>query len=158
LRTELIDLTKYTASSNRIELDDYSSGSYAVYCAANDDEKTFFLYETDRLRGPEPRCDYLLVCHADHTVRFIELKGIDHSYSCKEGCMSTWAHAFHQLIATYEAYDYLIDYEDKVGMVLCTSVARGRIAARYKNYKYYKRMQNRGIAPKVLCAEEEDAV
>jgi len=163
LRIELIGLTKYTISSNPIELDDYLNRSYAVYCAINSSGKTFYYFMPDEARGPDPRCDYLLVCDEDCSARFIELKGADLS-SGSDCCKNIWAHAFHQLAATFEEYKTLIDSEkDVVKMILCTSVHRingekKRSAARYKQYRYYKKILKFGIIPKILYCDDKDEI
>ena len=163
MRIELIDLTKYTTSSNPIILDDYSNRSFAIYCAINDSSKTFSYYMPDESRGHDPRCDYLLVCNDDRSVRFIELKGAD-IQSGIECCKNVWGHAFHQLIATYDAYEELIDFEkDAIKMILCTSVyrykdGRKRSATRYEQYRYYKKIRELGIDPQVLYRDDEDVV
>ena len=163
MRTELIPLTSYTVSSNPIELDDYNSNSYAVYCATNSKNKVFLCYKPDEKRGPDPRCDYLLVCNGDGSVRFIELKGVNYSPTTVNCCKSVWAHAFHQLVETYITYEELIDAKkDVVSMILCTSVSndRGkqRGSTRYKQYPYYKKILMRGITPRVLYSDEIDEV
>jgi len=162
MRLELVSLLKIQISTNPIELDDYSSNSYAVYCAANNEQKLFIYFKPDEMRATEPRCDYILVCDEDKTVRFIELKGSDLYYTCKNGCKSEWQHAFHQLLATYEAYTVYIDSEkDLVKMLLCTSAYRDRndmrrSSTRYKQYKYYKKALIYGITPSVLYRDEID--
>jgi len=164
LRIELINLDKYVISENPIILDDYSSGSYAVYYAINKNEKTFLCFMPDEERGFEPRCDYLMLGNEDNTIRFIELKGVDSTVE-KKCCPSIWAHAFHQLIATYEAYEYLIDFEnDIMKMILCTSANKIRLhdkkrsATRFEQYKYYKKIRENRIIPQILYCNEEDVV
>ena len=163
MRTELIDLTEYTTASNPIILDDYSNRSFAVYCAINRSNKAFFYYMPDEARGSDPRCDYLLVGNEDCSVRFIELKGAD-IQSGIDCCKNTWGHAFHQLIATYNAYAGLINSEeDTVKMILCTSVyrykdGRKRSATRYEQYRYYKKIRELGVVPQILFSDDEDVV
>ena len=161
MRTELIGLPKHATSSNPIILEDNFNNSYAVYRAVNNNNKVFFYYITDEERGLHPRCDYLLVCNDDCSVRFIELKGAD-ILSGMDCCKNAWGHAFHQLIATYYEYVELIDSEnDEVKMILCTSVSRAsrkRSATSYKKYKYYKQIQELGIIPQILYCDDEDVV
>ena len=163
MRIELIPLAKNTISSNPIVLDDYSNRSYAVYFAINNNEKTFYYFKPDEARGPAPRCDYILICNEDFSLRFIELKGADLP-SGLDCCRNTWAHAFHQLIATYETYAMLIDFEkDVVKMILCTSSHRflegkKRSATRYEQYRYYKKIREYGITLQLLYCDERDEV
>jgi len=156
LRTQLISMMEYTVSDKSFVLDDYSSGSRAVYCAVNNDKKSFCYYEPDKPPGAEPRCDFLLVCLSDHIVRFIELKAILKDYGgC---CGNTWAHAFHQLFATYYAYYGFIDHEkDIVKMILCTSMVK-RSRAKLEHYRYYKKIRECNITPQILYADQEDVV
>lgn len=143
MRTELIHLEISKTDCNPVELDDYSSGSYAVYLAINEANSTFLFFRPDEKHTLEPRCDYILTSkdNLNFASRFIELKGgdIPRQSRC---CRTEWDHAFHQLACTYEAFKPLIDSSvESVVFVLCTSIEQRRIAARFKNYKWYKKLQ-----------------
>ena len=161
--TELISLTKYSTSSNPIILDDYLHRSFAAYHAKNDFNKSFIYCKPDEKGESAPRCDYLLVCSDDFTIRFIELKGNDKQED-KKCCKNVWGHAFHQLVATYDNYSPLIDHEkDIVKMILCTSAyrfsdSRRRSATRYEQYRYYKKIRELGVVPLILYCDDEDVV
>jgi hypothetical protein len=165
LRIEFLELTGQAVSSNLIELDDFSRGSFAVYRAINDSNKAFYCYMPEeaeqKKERKEPRCDYLLVCREDNTVRFIELKGQDLPRN-EKCCKSHWQHAFHQLRDTYNSCAAYIEEKDDVKMILCTSIPEAhakRIASRYRQYKYYKKIcESFGIIPKILYSDNVDVV
>ncbi|MDR1706357.1 MAG: hypothetical protein LBS19_17020 [Clostridiales bacterium] len=136
----LIPLTGYKTSDNPIVLDDYSSGSYALYQAHNPSRKEFIYFIPDEERLGEPRCDYILMSAADiqFTTRFIELKGEDLPRS-RRCCRAEWDHAFHQLACTYQEFEkYKSSGNEGVIFILCTSIEKKRVMARFKNYRWYK--------------------
>jgi len=165
----LLNLSGLDISTNPIVLDSYEGDSNATYIAENNDEKVFFCCEPDKAdeanrNKPEsdPRCDYLLAGKTDNSVRYIELKGADKSSSGQKCCTSTWAHAFHQLVASYEAYRLCNEQQDRFEFILCTSipkVARKGRATNYTKYRYYKSILNSfGYPPKVLYQGDVDIV
>jgi len=161
MRRELISLhhTEYETCENPIELDDESSGSHAVYMAHNPDYKMFYYYRPDENRSSEPRCDYVLIfstlCIAP---RFIELKGSDKSKAGKSS-LTEWGHAFHQLYCTYEEFKAYIDIQgEDVIFVLCTSIDNiKRTSARFKQYKWYRKLQSIQGKIVVLYRDEYDS-
>jgi hypothetical protein len=161
MRYELVQLTRYNTNDDPIELDDYSSGSYALYQAHNPSRKRFIYYKPDEQRLPEPRCDYILTSNNDFESMscFIELKGGDESRQ-KRCCRTEWDHAFHQLVCTYFEYMEYIDSEkERLVFVLCTAIERKRIAARFRKYKWYKYLlENVPGQIILLCKNEYDIV
>ena len=162
---------KMSLNANPIELyDDKAGASDATYRANNPDEKSLDCYEPEKAESGCPRCDYLLVHRAasGRTVRFIELKGGDSpprrgEKLCAQGCQQTWAHAFHQLFATYESCAGCIDGDDDVGMILCTSWDKNhkKPYAKYKQYRYYKAIRNIerfDIVPQVMYRDCVDSI
>ena len=169
MKTALLNLSGKDINDNPIILESYEGESDASYFAENNDEKVFFYCEPDKADevnksklDPSPRCDYLLVGRADNNVRYIELKGIDKNSSNPKCCASTWAHAFHQLIESYEAYIHTNEPQDHFEFILCTSMtkeARKGRATNYTKYRYYKSILNRfGYPPKVLFRGDIDIV
>ena len=157
MRYELVQLMRYDTCDNPIELDDYSSGSYAVYRANNNSRMKFIYFMPDEKRLTEPRCDYVLtnVTFPDTSSRFIELKGKDVPRQ-KRCCKTEWDHAFHQLVCTYREFvSYLNLPDEKVVFVLCTSIEKKRIAARYRNYKWYKELRE-NISSELLILYKGD--
>ena len=156
MRRDLIPsrYAEYKTCDNPIELDDESSGSHAVYLAHNPNHETFYYYKPDEHKPSEPRCDYFLISNSiDITPRFIELKGSDKSRMGKSG-LTEWGHAFHQLYNTYEEFKTYIDSKEMV-FVLCTSIDdRKRTSARYKKYKWYKKLQN--MPGKIIVLYRDD--
>ncbi|MDR1688105.1 MAG: hypothetical protein LBS21_05780 [Clostridiales bacterium] len=143
MRTELIQLTQYTTNDNPIELDDYLNNSYAVYRAKNNNNDTFIYYRPDEIPSPEPRCDYILTRNdaLNFTSRFIELKGgdIQRKGRC---CRTEWDHAFHQLACTYNEFEpYINSQTEAIMFVMCTSIEKKRVAAKFTKYKWYKALQ-----------------
>lgn len=138
---QLISLEKCRDNSPELILDDFSSGSEAVYVLENPGCLEVVYCCPDELRGEEPRCDYLLYIHKRNLVKFVELKGADSSGSGHSCCSTSWEHGFHQLEATYWAYRSLLDEKDVKDFVLSTVLPRERINARYKRYARYMRLR-----------------
>jgi len=169
MNTVLLNMSGLDINDNPIILESYEGDSDAVYCAENSDGKVFFCCEPDKADEanrkkpePDPRCDYLLAGRADSTVRFIELKGANKSSGGQKCCANTWEHAFHQLVASYDAYSICYEPQDCFQMILCTSIpkdARKGRSANYTKYGYYKYILNNFvIPPKVLYRGEVDTV
>jgi len=140
----------YSIQDNPIELDDISSGSYAVYLANNPNQEHVFVYTPDEYRLPDPRCDYFLTSSSSNiTPRFIELKG---SNKPRRGCCENeWGHAFHQLYCTYEEFKrYIFSQDERFIFVLCISMERGRSVANFAKYTWYKELQNLSHAQKII--------
>jgi len=166
---QLLGMSYQEVSSNQILLEDYAGESGAEYRANNPDAKVFNYCEPDKAdeankakTRPEPRCDYLLVGKSDKSVRFIEMKGNDKSSNDCALCRTTWAHGFHQLITTYDAYIHHIAPDDSPVFILCTSISVNAEKVRVPNYKRHKRYmeitQKFGNPPKILYFGEEDDV
>lgn len=157
MRCELVQLTRYETCDNPIELDDYSSGSYAIYQAYNPALKTFVYFKPDEYQTMKPRCDYILTNIKDPDIvsRFIELKGGDLQRQ-KRCCRTEWDHAFHQLECTYREFEEYIDlHEERIIFVLCTSIEKKRVAARFKNYTWYKKLRE-NIVGEILILYKDD--
>ena len=166
---QLLGLSCRDISCNPILLEDYTGESGAEYRADNPLDKLFLFCEPDKTdeankakERPEPRCDYLLVGKSDRTIRFIELKGYDIISSDCSICRSTWAHGFHQLIATFNAYRYCCEPGDSPEMILCSSIPIGADKGRFPNYKRYRGyrelLQMFGSPPRVFYRGEIDEV
>jgi len=166
---ELLGFTGEDVTDKFIELEDYKGESNAVYCADNPEEKKFLCFEPDKSDeanrkkiNPEPRCDFLLVGKSDKSVRFIELKGRDKQNNDCRHCPWTWAHGFHQLSLSFNAYRHCYEPEDVFDMILCTSIpkaARKGRSANYIKYRHYKEIhQLTGKPPKVLYQGDIDEV
>ncbi len=153
MRRELIALNLYETNDDPIELNDYSSGSHAVYLRANPSKSRFVYYKTDEETKEEPRCDYILFApdRTDVATRFIELKGDDYRRQ-KRCCSTEWDHGFHQLLVTFEKYREYLQTSERVLFVLSVAIEKKRIAARFKQYKRYKELLN------MLMLTIEDAV
>lgn len=145
MRCELIDLNKYEAADDPVELDDYSSGSYAVYRAHNPARKSFVYFEPDEAEVNEPRCDYILTSEGDvdFATRFIELKGTDAQRQNSRCCSSEWDHAFHQLSSTFDAFKQYMEEHERILFVLCTSTEKKRVVAQLKKYSEYRRLKEK---------------
>ena len=169
MNISLLNLSGQDIDDNPIVLESYVRDSDASYFAENNDDKVFYCCEPDKddevnnsKHEPDPRCDYLLVGRTDNSVRYIELKGTDKSSGSQKCCVSTWAHAFHQLFISYAAYSICYEDNDKFELILCTSIpedARKGRATNYTKYKYYKSILNQfGYPPKVLYRGDVDIV
>jgi len=156
-------------SCDPILLEDYAGEAGAEYRANNPNAKVFSYCEPDKAdvankakARPEPRCDYLLVGKTDKSVRFIEMKGHDIFSNDCALCKNTWAHGFHQLITTYDAYKDYCAPDDSLGFILCTSIKVDAEKGRFPNYKRHKRYleitQRFGSPPRVLYFGEADEV
>jgi len=166
---QLLGMSYQEVSCDPILLEDYAGESGAEYRANNPDTKVFHYCEPDKAdetnkakTRPEPRCDYLLIGKSDRSVRFIELKGNDISSNDCALCKSTWAHGFHQLITTYDAYRHCCAPDDCLGFILCTSIPVAVEKSRVQNYKRHKRYkeitQMFGNPPRIHYFGEVDEV
>ena len=161
---------KTSIRNNPIQLCDNKAGaSTAVYYANNREEKSLICCEPEKMEPTCVRCDYLLVhqLKGGDTIRFIELKGGDSpprkgEKLCAQGCPQTWAHAFHQLFATYENYERYIDDNDTVKMILCTSWEKTQKPyAKYKKYTQYRairEIERFDIEPQIMYCTCEDNI
>jgi len=158
---KLIQLEQYEISDDPIELNDYSSGSYALYKAINTHHLVFIFFRPDQRRETEPRCDYILVSKDDQCIpsRFIELKG-DNQPRKERCCKTEWDHAFHQLFCTYQGYETYIDTQiEKIIFILSTSIEEQRIAAKFKKYRWYRMLQEVACGEiKVLYRNDYDTI
>jgi hypothetical protein len=168
MNTVLLNLSGIDINDNPIVLDSYDGDSDAVYYAENDEAKVFYCCEPDRAdeanrkkQKPEPRCDYLLVGRTDNTVRFIELKGADIRSGMK-CCSNTWEHAFHQLLATFDACSISYEQQDIFELILSTSMPKGSGIGRSTSFTKYGRYKEIvecfGYPPKVLYNGDVDQV
>ena len=166
---QLLGMPYQEVSCDPILLEDYPGESGAEYRANNPGNKVFNYCEPDKADEtnnakvrPEPRCDYLLVGKSDKSVRFIEMKGNDKSSNDCAFCRTTWAHGFHQLITTYDAYRHCSAPDDTLFFILCTSIPVNAEKGRVPNYKRHKRYmeitQRFGSPPRVLYLGEVDEV
>ena len=160
-RYALIPLERYETSDDPIELDDDCNGSNALYRAANTRRITFVYFKPDQQQPAEPRCDYVLVSKVEQCIppRFIELKGGDIQRQ-RRCCKTEWDHAFHQIFNTFQEYETYINTEsESVIFVLCTSIEKRRIAARFTNYKWYKTLQRVTFGEiKILYRDDYDTL
>lgn len=167
---QLINLEKYMDMSEEISLDDFSSGSSAIYFLKNPECLKVNYCCPDRAEGmeggqktgkgqdpqrKEPRCDYLLYISQVNLVKFVELKGIDSKDTNHSCCSTSWEHGFHQLEATYEAYRSFLDQRDTAHFILCTVLPPSRISDRYKSYTRYRRLRE-SAKVSILGADEWD--
>ena len=171
MRNELLFWESALINNNPIRLrDDKAGASTAEYFANNQDEKLLICYEPEKAESGCVHCDYLLVHKSmgGDAIRFIELKGGDvlprkGEKLCTKGCPQTWAHAFHQLLATYERCESYIDDNDIVKMILCTSWEKNhkKPYARYKQYTQYRairEIKRFDIEPQILYCTCEDNI
>ena len=157
MRYELVQLSRYETCDNPIDLDDYSNNSYAVYRANNPLGREFIYFRPDEERKGEPRCDYILTEKAKPAIasRFIELKG-DNLPRQGRCCRTEWDHAFHQLVCTYmEFADYIDRNEERAIFILCTSIEEKRVAARFRNYRWYKQLRE-SISEEIVILYKPD--